>query len=190
MSYRRARADEDGAFLAVRITNSEYGTRFSPVEQMPFRPSTRQESARRYRTPLIEVAPSACHQTSSLRYRGAGRPRDTYMERLMRRRTQRSAIDRMETAPRNQTERGDPDTDGPRGSTLRQRRLSGVLKHALEAADVKGLRAPQTRERPKRKGERARRGQLFEVTAQPSKERAASAFGRPTHRQIIPNGHD
>src|SRR5215813_4283238 len=172
--------DADGAFLAVRLTNfGNMGAFLSPVAPMPSTINTVKNVQGMYRTPLIEVSTKCVFTNTShvSAYRGAGRPEGNYyMERLIDAAAAEMGIDRLELRRRNQIRPREIPIKTASGSNYDSGDFPGLLKRALEAADVKGF--------AKRKRESRKRGRLrglgvgtyLEVTAPPSKEMGGIVF--------------
>jgi carbon-monoxide dehydrogenase large subunit len=172
--------DADGTFLALRITNfGNMGGFLAQVAPMPSTLNTVKNVQSVYRTPLIEVSTKCMFTNTShvSAYRGAGRPEGNYyMERLIDVAAAEMGIDRLDLRRRNQIRPREIPIKTASGSTYDSGDFPGVLKHALEVADVKGF--------PRRKRESRRRGKLrglgigsfLEVTAPPSKEMGGIRF--------------
>ena len=132
-----------------------------------------------YRTPLIEVSTKCVFTNTShvSAYRGAGRPEGNYyMERLIDVAAAEMEIDRVELRRRNQIRPREIPVKTASGSTYDSGDFPGVLKHALEVADVKGFgrRKRESRKRGKVRGLGI--GSFLEVTAPPSKEMGGIRF--------------
>ncbi|HEY7663578.1 MAG TPA: xanthine dehydrogenase family protein molybdopterin-binding subunit [Xanthobacteraceae bacterium] len=172
--------DADGNFLAVRISNfGNMGGFLSQVAPMPSTINTVKNVQGVYRTPLIEVSTKCVFTNTShvSAYRGAGRPEGNYyMERLIDAAAAEMGIDRLELRRRNQIRPREIPIKVASGSNYDSGDFPGVLKHALEAADVKGF---ARRKRESRKRGRVRGlgiGSFLEVTAPPSKEMGGIRF--------------
>ena len=172
--------DVDGTFLALRITNfGNMGGFLSQVAPMPSTLNTVKNVQSVYRTPLIEVSTKCVFTNTShvSAYRGAGRPEGNYyMERLIDVAAAEMEIDRLELRRRNQIRPREIPIKTASGSTYDSGDFPAVLKHALEAADVKGF---ARRKRESRKRGRVRGlgiGSFLEVTAPPSKEMGGIRF--------------
>ncbi|MGZ3285203.1 MAG: xanthine dehydrogenase family protein molybdopterin-binding subunit, partial [Xanthobacteraceae bacterium] len=172
--------DADGTFLALRITNfGNMGGFLSQVAPMPSTLNTVKNVQSVYRTPLIEVSTKCMFTNTShvSAYRGAGRPEGNYyMERLIDVAAAEMGIDRLELRRRNQIRPREIPIKTASGSTYDSGDFPGVLKHALEAADVKGFarRKRESRKRGKVRGLGI--GSFLEVTAPPSKEMGGIRF--------------
>jgi carbon-monoxide dehydrogenase large subunit len=172
--------DADGNFLAVRITNfGNMGGFLSQVAPMPSTLNTVKNVQSVYRTPLIEVSTKCVFTNTShvSAYRGAGRPEGNYyMERLIDAAAAEMGIDRLELRRRNQIRPREIPVKTASGSNYDSGDFPGVLKHALEAADVKGFarRKRESRKRGKLRGLGI--GSFLEVTAPPSKEMGGIRF--------------
>jgi carbon-monoxide dehydrogenase large subunit len=172
--------DADGDFLAVRITNfGNMGGFLSQVAPMPSTLNTVKNVQSVYRTPLIEVSTKCVFTNTShvSAYRGAGRPEGNYyMERLIDAAAAEMGIDRLELRRRNQIRPREIPVKTASGSNYDSGDFPGVLKHALEAADVKGFgrRKRESRKRGKVRGLGI--GSFLEVTAPPSKEMGGIRF--------------
>src|SRR5437588_789966 len=172
--------DGEGNFLAVRITNfGNMGAFLSAVAPMPSTLNIVKNVQNVYRTPLIEVSTKCVFTNTShvSAYRGAGRPEGNYyMERLIDAAAAELEIDRLELRRRNMIRRRDIPRKTASGNTYDSGDFPGVLKHALEVADVRGF--------PRRKRESRKRGKVrglgigcfLEVTAPPSKEMGGIRF--------------
>jgi carbon-monoxide dehydrogenase large subunit len=172
--------DADGTFLALRITNfGNMGGFLAQVAPMPSTLNTVKNVQSVYRTPLIEVSTKCMFTNTShvSAYRGAGRPEGNYyMERVIDTAAAEMGIDRLELRRRNQIRPREIPIKTASGSTYDSGDFPGVLKHALEVADVKGF--------PRRKRESRKRGKVrglgigsfLEVTAPPSKEMGGIRF--------------
>src|SRR5437763_2666738 len=172
--------DADGTFLALRLTSfGNMGAFLSPVAPMPSTINAVKNVQSVYRTPLIEVSTKCVFTNTShvSAYRGAGRPEGNYyMERLIDAAAAELEIDRLELRRRNMIRRRDIPRKTASGNTYDSGDFPGVLKHALEVADVRGL--------PRRKRESRKRGKVrglgigcfLEVTAPPSKEMGGIRF--------------
>src|SRR5215510_14176085 len=172
--------DAAGAFLAVRITNfGNMGGYLSHVAPMPSTINIVKNVQNVYRTPLIEVSTKCVFTNTShvSAYRGAGRPEGNYyMERLIDAAAAEMGIDRLNLRRRNQIKPREIPIKTASGSTYDSGDFPGVLKHALEAADVKGFarRKRESRKRGKVRGLGV--GSFLEVTAPPSKEMGGIRF--------------
>jgi len=172
--------DADGTFLAVRITNfGNMGGYLSHVAPMPSTINIVKNVQNVYRTPLIEVSTKCVFTNTShvSAYRGAGRPEGNYyMERLIDAAAAEMGIDRLNLRRRNQIKPREIPIKTASGSTYDSGDFPGVLKHALEAADVKGFarRKRESRKRGKVRGLGV--GSFLEVTAPPSKEMGGIRF--------------
>jgi len=172
--------DADGTFLALRITNfGNMGGFLAQVAPMPSTLNTVKNVQSVYRTPLIEVSTKCMFTNTShvSAYRGAGRPEGNYyMERVIDAAAAEMGIDRLALRRRNQIRPREIPIKTASGSTYDSGDFPGVLKHALEVADVKGF--------PRRKRESRKRGKVrglgigsfLEVTAPPSKEMGGIRF--------------
>jgi len=110
-------------------------------------------------------------------YRGAGRPEGNYyMERLIDAAAAEMGIDRLELRRRNQIRPREIPIKTASGSNYDSGDFPGLLKHALEVADVKGFarRKRESRKRAKVRGLGV--GSFLEVTAPPSKEMGGIRF--------------
>ena len=172
--------DADGTFLALRITNfGNMGGFLAQVAPMPSTLNTVKNVQSVYRTPLIEVSTKCMFTNTShvSAYRGAGRPEGNYyMERLIDAAAAEMGIDRVELRRRNQIRPREIPIKTASGSTYDSGDFPGVLKHALEVADVKGFarRKRESRKRGKVRGLGI--GSFLEVTAPPSKEMGGIRF--------------
>jgi carbon-monoxide dehydrogenase large subunit len=132
-----------------------------------------------YRTPLIEVSTKCVFTNTShvSAYRGAGRPEaNYYMERLIDTAAAEMEIDRLELRRRNQIRPRDLPCKTASGMTYDSGDFPGLLRQAVEAADVKGF---SRRKRESRKCGKLRGlgiGNFLEVTAPPSKEMGGIVF--------------
>jgi carbon-monoxide dehydrogenase large subunit len=164
--------DADGTFLALRITNfGNMGGFLAQVAPMPSTLNTVKNVQSVYRTPLIEVSTKCMFTNTShvSAYRGAGRPEGNYyMERVIDAAAAEMGIDRLELRRRNQIRPREIPVKTASGSTYDSGDFPGVLKHALEVADVKGFarRKRESRKRGKLRGLGI--GSFLEVTAPPS----------------------
>jgi carbon-monoxide dehydrogenase large subunit len=172
--------DADGTFLALRITNfGTMGGFLAQVAPMPSTLNTVKNVQSVYRTPLIEVSTKCMFTNTShvSAYRGAGRPEGNYyMERVIDAAAAEMGIDRLELRRRNQIRPREIPVKTASGSTYDSGDFPGVLKHALEVADVKGF---ARRKRESRKHGKLRGlgiGSFLEVTAPPSKEMGGIRF--------------
>ena len=172
--------DADGTFLALRITNfGNMGGFLAQVAPMPSTLNTVKNVQSVYRTPLIEVSTKCMFTNTShvSAYRGAGRPEGNYyMERLIDAAAAEMGIDRVELRRRNQIRPREIPIKTASGSTYDSGDFPGVLKHALEVADVKGFarRKRESRKRGKVRGLGI--GSFLEVNAPPSKEMGGIRF--------------
>jgi carbon-monoxide dehydrogenase large subunit len=172
--------DADGTFLALRITNfGNMGGFLAQVAPMPSTLNTVKNVQSVYRTPLIEVSTKCMFTNTShvSAYRGAGRPEGNYyMERVIDTAAAEMGIDRLELRRRNQIRPREIPIKTASGSTYDSGDFPGVLKHALEVADVKGFarRKRESRKRGKVRGLGI--GSFLEVTAPPSKEMGGIRF--------------
>ncbi len=181
--------DADGTFLAVRITSlGNVGAFLSQVAPMPSTLNAVKNVQSVYRTPLIEVS-TKCVFTNTTHvsaYRGAGRPEGNYyMERLIDAAAAEMKIDRIELRKRNQIKPRDLPRKTASAMTYDSGDFPGLLKHALEFADVKGFgrRKRESRKRGKLRGLGV--GNFLEVTAPPSKEMGGIRFERDGTVTII-----
>ncbi len=172
--------DADGTFLAVRITSlGNVGAFLSQVAPMPSTLNTVKNVQSVYRTPLIEVSTRCVFTNTShvSAYRGAGRPEGNYyMERLVDAAAAEMEIDRIELRKRNQIKPREIPHKTAAGTTYDSGDFPGLLKHALEFADIKGFsrRKRESRKRGKMRGIGV--GSFLEVTAPPSKEMGGLRF--------------
>ena len=172
--------DAERNFLAVRITNfGNMGAFLSPVAPMPSTINVVKNVQNVYRTPLIEVWTKCVFTNTShvSAYRGAGRPEGNYyMERLVDTAAAEIGIDRLELRRRNQIKPREIPIKTASGSHYDSGDFPGLLKHALEVADVKGFarRKRESRKRGKVRGLGI--GSFLEVTAPPSKEMGGIRF--------------
>ncbi|MET0879865.1 MAG: xanthine dehydrogenase family protein molybdopterin-binding subunit, partial [Tardiphaga sp.] len=172
--------DADGTFLALRITNfGNMGGFLAQVAPMPSTLNTVKNVQSVYRTPLIEVSTKCMFTNTShvSAYRGAGRPEGNYyMERVIDAAAAEMRIDRVELRRRNQIRPREIPIKTASGSTYDSGDFPGVLKHALEVADIKGFgrRKRESRKRGKIRGLGI--GSFLEVTAPPSKEMGGIRF--------------
>jgi carbon-monoxide dehydrogenase large subunit len=132
-----------------------------------------------YRTPLIEVSTKCVFTNTShvSAYRGAGRPEGNYyMERLVDAAAAEMGIDRLALRRRNQIKPRELPIKMASGSNYDSGDFPGLLKRALEVADVKGFarRKRESRKRGKVRGLGV--GSFLEVTAPPSKEMGGIRF--------------
>src|SRR5579859_6234693 len=172
--------DADGNFLAVRLTSfANMGAFLSPVAQMPGTINAVKNVQGMYRTPLIEVSTKCVFTNTShvSAYRGAGRPEGNYyMERLIDTAAAELDIDRLELRRRNQIKRRHIPYKAASGMTYDSGDFPGVLRQAIEDADLKGF---ARRKRESRKAGKLRGlgiGNFLEVTAPPSKEMGGIIF--------------
>ena len=181
--------DADGTFLALRITNfGNMGGFLAQVAPMPSTLNTVKNVQSVYRTPLIEVSTKCMFTNTShvSAYRGAGRPEGNYyMERVIDAAAAEMGIDRLELRRRNQIRPREIPIKTASGSTYDSGDFPGVLKHALEVADVKGFarRKRESRKRGKVRGLGI--GSFLEVTAPPSKEMGGIRFEADGNVTII-----
>ena len=172
--------DADGHFLAVRLTSfGNMGAFLANVGPMPPTLNAVKNVQNVYRTPLIEVSTKCVFTNTShvSAYRGAGRPEGNYyMERLIDTAAAELDIDRLELRRRNQIKRRHIPYKAASGMTYDSGDFPGVLRHALEAADLKGFarRKRESRKRGKLRGLGI--GNFLEVTAPPSKEMGGIIF--------------
>jgi carbon-monoxide dehydrogenase large subunit len=172
--------DADGSFLAVRLTSfANVGAFLSQVAPMPSTLNAVKNVQGVYRTPLVEVS-TQCVLTNTTHvsaYRGAGRPEGNYyMERLIDVAAGEMEIDRLELRRRNQVKPRELPRKMASGSNYDSGDFPAVLRHALEAADVRGFarRKRESRKRGKLRGLGI--GSFLEVTAPPSKEMGGIRF--------------
>ena len=181
--------DADGTFLALRITNfGNMGGFLAQVAPMPSTLNTVKNVQSVYRTPLIEVSTKCMFTNTShvSAYRGAGRPEGNYyMERVIDAAAAEMGIDRLELRRRNQIRPREIPIKTASGSIYDSGDFPGVLKHALEVADVKGFarRKRESRKRGKVRGLGI--GSFLEVTAPPSKEMGGIRFEADGNVTII-----
>jgi carbon-monoxide dehydrogenase large subunit len=172
--------DADGSFLAVRLTSlANAGAFLSPMAPMPSTLNAVRNVQNMYRTPLLEVSTRIVFTTTTQvsAYRGAGRPEGNYyMERLIDRAADEMEIDRLELRRRNQVKPKELPRKMASGSVYDSGDFPGVLKRALELADVKGFarRKRESRKRGKVRGLGI--GNFLEVTAAPTKEMGGIRF--------------
>src|SRR6516164_3694673 len=172
--------DADGTFLAIRINNfGNMGGFLSQVAPMPSTLNTVKNVQSVYRTPLIEVSTKCVFTNTShvSAYRGAGRPEGNYyMERLIDVAADEMDIDRIELRRRNQIRPREIPRKVASGSNYDSGDFPGVLKHALDLADVKGFarRKHESRKRGRVRGLGI--GSFLECTAPPSKEMGGIRF--------------
>jgi aerobic carbon-monoxide dehydrogenase large subunit len=172
--------DADGTFLAVRVTSlGNMGEFLSQVAPMPSTLNCVKNIQSVYRTPLIEVSTRCVFTNTTVvsAYRGAGRPEGNYyMERLIDAAAAEMEIDRIELRKRNHIRPKEIPRKTASGGLYDSGDFPGLLKHALEAADVKGFnrRKRESRKRGKLRG--LGFGNFLEVTAPPSKEMGGIRF--------------
>src|SRR5215813_2207841 len=172
--------DADGSFLAVRLTSfGNMGAFLANVAPIPSTQNAVKNVQSAYRTPLIEVSTKCVFTNTShvSAYRGAGRPEGNYyMERLIDAAAAEMGIDRLELRRRNQIRPREIPIKTASGSNYDSGDFPGLLKRALEAADVKGFarRKRESRKRGKVRGLGI--GNFLEVTAPPSKEMGGIRF--------------
>src|SRR5262249_41412077 len=135
--------DADGAFLAVRITNfGNMGGYLSHVAPMPSTLNIVKNVQSVYRTPLVEVSTKCVFTNTShvSAYRAPGRPGgSSSLERLTAAAPAEMGIDRLALRRRNQIKPHELPIKTASGSNYDSGDFPSVLKHALEAADVKGF---------------------------------------------------
>src|SRR6266568_9330507 len=172
--------DADGSFLAVRLTSfGNMGAFLANVAPIPPTQNAVKNVQSAYRTPLIEVSAKCVFTNTShvSAYRGAGRPEGNYyMERLIDAAATEMDIDRLELRRRNYVKPRELPFKAALGSIYDSGDFPGLLKHALEVADVKGF---ARRKRESRKHGKVRGlgvGSFLEVTAPPSKEMGGIRF--------------
>src|SRR6202008_4644283 len=172
--------DEKGHFLAVRFTGyGNMGAYLGAVSPIMSTMNIVKNAMGVYRTPLIEVS-TKCMFTNTMMvsaYRGAGRPEGNYyMERLIDAAAAEMGIDRLSLRRRNQIRPREIPIKTASGRNYDSGDFPGVLKHALEAADIKGFarRKRESRNRGKVRGLGV--GNFLEVTAPPSKEMGGIRF--------------
>jgi carbon-monoxide dehydrogenase large subunit len=181
--------DAQGGFLAVRLTSfGNVGAFLSQVAPMPSTLNAVRNVQSVYRTPLLEVSTKCVFTNTShvSAYRGAGRPEGNYyMERLIDVAAAELDIDRVELRRRNQIRPREIPRKVASGSNYDSGDFPGVLKHALELADVKGFarRKRESRKRGKLRGLGI--GCFLECTAPPSKEMGGIRFERDGSVTII-----
>jgi carbon-monoxide dehydrogenase large subunit len=132
-----------------------------------------------YRTPLVEVSTKCVFTNTShvSAYRGAGRPEGNYyMERLIDAAAAEMGIDRLALRRRNQIKPHELPIKTASGSNYDSGDFPSVLKHALEAADVKGFARRKRKSRKRGKVRGLGVGSFLEVTAPPSKEMGGIRF--------------
>src|SRR5438874_1092977 len=172
--------DGDANFLAVRITNfGNMGAFLSAVAPMPSTLNIVKKVQHVYRTPLIEVSTKCVFTNTShvSAYRGAGRPEGNYyMERLIDAAAAEMGIDRLELRRRNQIRPREIPIKTASGSNYDSGDFPGLLKHALEVADVKGFARRKRKSRKRGKVRGLGVGNFLEVTAPPSKEMGGIRF--------------
>ncbi|MET0630824.1 MAG: molybdopterin cofactor-binding domain-containing protein, partial [Xanthobacteraceae bacterium] len=172
--------DADGTFLAVRLTSfGNVGGFLSQVAPMPSTLNAVKNVQSVYRTPLIEVSTRCVFTNTShvSAYRGAGRPEGNYyMERLVDLAAAEMEIDRVELRRRNQIRPRELPFKTASGMTYDSGDYPAVLKHALEAADVKGFNRRKRESRKRGKVRGLGIGSFLEVTAPPSKEMGGIRF--------------
>ncbi|HZP74843.1 MAG TPA: xanthine dehydrogenase family protein molybdopterin-binding subunit [Pseudolabrys sp.] len=172
--------DTEGKILAQRLTGfgnmGGFLSYFGPL--LPTGNAVKNINGM-YRTPLMEVA-TKCVYTNTTHvsaYRGAGRPEGNYYtERALDYAASELGIDRLELRKRNFIRKSELPFPAASGMKYDCGDFPGLLKQALESADVKGFN--------KRKRESKKRGRLrglgigcyLEVTAAPGKEMAGLHF--------------
>ena len=172
--------DAQGGFLAVRLTSfGNVGAFLSQVAPMPSTLNAVRNVQSVYRTPLLEVSTKCVFTNTShvSAYRGAGRPEGNYyMERLIDVAADEMDIDRIELRRRNQIRPREIPRKVASGSSYDSGDFPGVLKHALDLADVKGFarRKHESRKRGRVRGLGI--GSFLECTAPPSKEMGGIRF--------------
>ena len=148
--------DAQGNFLAVRLASfGNVGAFLSQVAPMPSTLNAVRNVQSVYRTPLLEVSTKCVFTNTShvSAYRGAGRPEGNYyMERLIDVAAAEMDIDRIELRRHNQLGPRELPRKVASGSNYDSGDFPGVLKHALELADIKGF--------ARRKRESRRRGKV------------------------------
>ncbi len=169
-----------GGFLAVRLNvvanMGGYLGNFAP--QMSTL-NTVKNVVSVYKTPLLEVSTKCVFTNTTFvnPYRGAGRPEGNYyMERLVDTAAAEMGIDRIELRRRNQIRPRELPFASAGGTKYDSGDFPAVLKHALDATDVKGFarRKRESRKRGKLRGLGI--GSFLEVTAPASKEMGGIHF--------------
>jgi len=172
--------DAQGSFMAVRlIAEANLGAYLTPFGPHMAPNNFVRNLPSNYRTPLIEVI-SRAYLTNTAPiapYRGAGRPEANYfMERLVEAAAQQTGIPAIELRRRNHVQPAELPFRSAAGSLYDSGDFTGLLDHALEAADWSGF--------PARREESERRGQLrgigignyLECTGVPAKEMGRIRF--------------
>jgi carbon-monoxide dehydrogenase large subunit len=135
--------DEDGNFLAVRVTgHGNVGGYMGYVAPMMPTFTTMRNLTGPYRTPLIEVA-MKCLFTNTppvSSYRGAGRPEaNYYMERLVETAANELGMDSVELRRRNHVRPDEFPHQAPSGAVYDSGDFSGLLQRATELAHWSGF---------------------------------------------------
>src|SRR6185437_8058499 len=134
--------DKDGKFLALRFTGyGNMGAFLNPVSPLMPTLNAVKNTASVYRTPLLEVSTKCVYTNTTLvsAYRGAGRPEGNYyVERLIDNAAREMGIDRFELLRRNLIRRSEMPYQAASDMKYDSGDFPAVLKHALEASDVKG----------------------------------------------------
>jgi aerobic carbon-monoxide dehydrogenase large subunit len=172
--------DADGKILAVRLTSfGNMGAYLGQVAPLMSTQNAVKNIASVYRTPLLEVSTRCVFTNTTFvsAYRGAGRPEGNYyMERLLDAAAAQTGIDRIELRRRNHIRPRELPFKAASGMTYDSGDFGGLLKHALEFADVSGFfrRKRESRKRGKLRGLGV--GSFLEVTAPPTKEMGGIRF--------------
>jgi len=172
--------DDKGHFLALRLNViGNMGAYLGAMAPQMSTFNTAKNVVSVYRTPLLEVSTKCVFTNTTFvnPYRGAGRPEGNYyMERLVDAAAAEMGIDRVELRRRNQIRPSQLPFASAAGTKYDSGDFPGLLKQALEAADVKGFarRKRESRKRGKLRGLGI--GSFLEVTAPPSKEMGGIHF--------------
>lgn len=172
--------DEDGRFLALRLAViGNMGAYLSPFSPFIATSNIMRNSISVYRTPLIEMSSICCFSNTVpiAAYRGAGRPEGNYiMERLIEAAARETGRDAIALRKLNHVQPDELPYKTPVGTIYDSGDFSGLLDHALRAADWDGYaaRLADSKARGVLRGRGI--GQYLEITAPATDEMGGIRF--------------
>ena len=172
--------DKDGKFLAVRVDGvANLGAYLSPVGPNMQTNNILKNVISVYATQSVAVHTryAFTNTTPVAAYRGAGRPEaNYYMERLVDQAAREMGVDRVELRRKNLIPPIETPYEAPNGQVYDSGDFPGVLRDALDNADLEGFSARRTDSEAAGKLRGLGLTTYLEVTAPPTKEMGGFAF--------------
>ena len=172
--------DAEGRFLAVRLSViGNVGAYLSPWSPFIATGNIMRNTISVYRTPLIEMSSICCFSNTVpiAAYRGAGRPEGNYvMERLIEAAARETGRDAIALRKLNHVRPDELPYHSPVGTIYDSGDFTGLLDHALRAADWDGYpaRLAESKARGLLRGRGI--GQYLEITAPATDEMGGIRF--------------